>query len=239
MTKFEILYEDNHLLIVVKPVNIAVQADDSHDPDLLTLLKQDLKERYQKPGNVYLGLVHRLDRPVGGVMVFAKTSKAASRLSDQVRTRSLKKTYQAVLCGQPQKSAATLKDWLIKDEKTNRVRTVPPASPKAKEAILHYQILGESEGLSLVQIQLETGRSHQIRAHLASLGHPLIGDAKYGKPEINRLFSRKFGLKYQLLHAYRLEFPELSDALAEVSGRSFTAPLPAVFSEILQSRQNG
>lgn len=106
MTKFEILYEDNHLLIVVKPVNIAVQADDSHDPDLLTLLKQDLKERYKKPGNVYLGLVHRLDRPVGGVMVFAKTSKAASRLSDQVRTRSLKKTYQAVLCGQPQKSAA-------------------------------------------------------------------------------------------------------------------------------------
>lgn len=96
--KFKILYEDNHLLIVVKPVNMAVQADDSRDPDLLTLLKQDLKERYQKPGNVYLGLVHRLDRPVGGVMVFAKTSKAASRLSDQVRTRGLKKTYQAVLC---------------------------------------------------------------------------------------------------------------------------------------------
>lgn len=179
MTKFEILYEDNHLLIVVKPVNIAVQADDSHDPDLLTLLKQDLKDRYQKPGNVYLGLVHRLDRPVGGVMVFAKTSKAASRLSDQVRTRSLKKTYQAVLCGQPQKSAATLKDWLIKDEKTNRVRTVPPASPKAKEAILHYQILGESEGLSLVQIQLETGRSHQIRVQFASRQLSLWGDQRY------------------------------------------------------------
>ena len=164
MTKFEILYEDNHLLIVVKPVNIAVQADDSHDPDLLTLLKQDLKERYQKPGNVYLGLVQRLDRPVGGVMVFAKTSKAASRLSDQVRTRSLKKTYQAVL---------------IKDEKTNRVRTVPPASPKAKEAILHYQILGESEGLSLVQIQLETGRSHQIRVQFASRQLSLWGDQRY------------------------------------------------------------
>lgn len=165
--KFKILYEDNHLLVVVKPVNMAVQADDSRDPDLLTLLKQDLKERYQKPGNVYLGLVHRLDRPVGGVMVFAKTSKAASRLSDQVRTRGLKKTYQAVLCGRPQAASATLKDWLIKNEKTNTVRTAAPNTPKAKEAILSYQIQGEKEGLTLAEIQLETGRPHQIRVQFA------------------------------------------------------------------------
>lgn len=177
--KFKILYEDNHLLIVVKPVNMAVQADDSRDPDLLTLLKQDLKERYQKPGNVYLGLVHRLDRPVGGVMVFAKTSKAASRLSDQVRTRGLKKTYQAVLCGRPQAASATLKDWLIKNEKTNTVRTAAPNTPKAKEAILSYQIQGEKERLTLAEIQLETGRPHQIRVQFASRRTPLWGDQRY------------------------------------------------------------
>ena len=164
--KFKILYEDNHLLIVVKPVNMAVQADDSRDPDLLTLLKQDLKERYQKPGNVYLGLVHRLDRPVGGVMVFAKTSKAASRLSDQVR-------------GRPQAASATLKDWLIKNEKTNTVRTAAPNTPKAKEASLSYQIQGEKEGLTLAEIQLETGRPHQIRVQFASRRTPLWGDQRY------------------------------------------------------------
>lgn len=176
-----VVYEDNHLLVVIKPVNMPTQADESGDPDLLTVLKQDLKSRHNKPGNVYLGMVHRLDRPAGGVMVFGKTSKAASRLSDAVRTRSLGKRYLAVVHGIPKQASGRLNDYLLKDSGSNTVSIVDSNScPRAKEAILDYQLKDTREGLSLVEISLHTGRSHQIRVQMAGIGCPLYGDQKYG-----------------------------------------------------------
>ena len=170
----DIIYEDNHLLVVNKPVNIPVQADSSKDQDLLTLLKKQLKEKYQKPGNVYLGLVHRLDRPVGGIMVFAKTSKAASRLSEQIRNNTFQKTYLAVVQGKVLNSD-TFKDKLEKDQKTNIVKI----SPTGKQAELSYELLEYKDNLSLVKINLKTGRSHQIRVQFSSRNHPLYSDQKY------------------------------------------------------------
>jgi len=175
-----ILYEDNHLLVVEKPVNIPSQEDASGDMDLLTLLKEDLRVRYQKKGNVYLGLVHRLDRPVGGVMVFAKTSKGASRLSEQVRNRTLQKTYLAVVHGQPSPSEGRLEHYLLKDTRRNMVRVVSPNHPRGKKAILDFTSIETRDGFTLVRIELETGRSHQIRVQFATIGHPLYGDQKYG-----------------------------------------------------------
>lgn len=171
-----IIYEDNHLLVVEKKPNILVQKDDTKDVDLLTILKDYLKAKYNKPGNVYLGLVHRLDRPVGGVMVFAKTSKAASRLSEQVRTHKFEKVYYAVLCGNA-KSKDTLIDRLEKDHKNNMVKV----SNDGKEAILHYELISNKENMSLVKIHLQTGRSHQIRVQFASRNLPLFGDQRYNK----------------------------------------------------------
>lgn len=175
-----ILYEDNHLLVVVKPVNVPSQADDSGDPDLLTILKEDIKARYQKPGNVYLGLVHRLDRPVGGVMVFAKTSKAASRLSEQIRTREFNKNYLAVVYGFPEGSNGRLRHYLWKNQSNNTVKAFNQPRPEAKEAILEYEVTGRQDNLSLVRIHLTTGRAHQIRVQFAAISHPLYGDQKYG-----------------------------------------------------------
>lgn len=175
-----VLYEDNHLIVVVKPPNVPSQADDSRDPDMLSLIKADLKARYQKPGNVFLGLVHRLDRPVGGVMVFAKTSKAASRLSDAVRTRSIRKTYTAVVHGRPQPPSGSLRHYLLKDARTNTVSVVPRERAGAKEALLDYTVTGHLEGLARVEIQLHTGRPHQIRVQFAAIGCPLYGDQRYG-----------------------------------------------------------
>ena len=171
-----IIYEDNHLLVVEKPVNVPVQEDDSHDLDFLTMLKDYIKKRDNKPGNVYLGLVHRLDRPVGGIMIFAKTSKCASRLSEQVRTRTLKKTYYAVVLGKLE-DKGTFKDYLLKDTKTNIVKV----DKNGKEAILDYELIDYKDNLSLVKINLKTGRSHQIRVQFSSRGHALYGDNKYNK----------------------------------------------------------
>ena len=171
-----IIYEDNHLLVVEKPINVPVQEDNSGDLDFLTMLKEFIKKRDNKPGNVYLGLVHRLDRPVGGVMIFAKTSKCASRLSDQVRTRTLKKTYYAVVEGKIDKEG-TFKDYLLKDPKTNIVRV----DKNGKEAILDYKQIDTKDNLSLVKINLKTGRSHQIRVQFSSRNYPLYGDNKYNK----------------------------------------------------------
>lgn len=176
----EILYEDNHLLCVVKPINMPVQEDSSGDPDLLNHLKAYIKEEYNKPGNVYLGLVHRLDRPVGGAIVFAKTSKAASRLAKELQKKAMKRKYLAVVHGQTEAGPQKLTHYLYKDRKTNTSRPVSANHPQAKKAILTYQRLASNEKYSLLEVELETGRSHQIRVQLAAIGHPLYGDQKYG-----------------------------------------------------------
>lgn len=176
-----ILYEDNHLLMVEKPVNIPVQADNSRDKDLLTMLKEDLKVRHQKPGNVYLGLVHRLDRPVGGAMVFAKTSKAASRLSDMIRRQTIERRYLAVVHGTPKLKKAELVHYLYKGKRKNQGFSVSPNHSNAKKAVLDYEVLASKKGMSLLSVNLHTGRPHQIRVQLSETGHPLFGDQKYGQ----------------------------------------------------------
>ncbi|HBQ65179.1 MAG TPA: RNA pseudouridine synthase [Clostridiales bacterium] len=177
------LYEDNHLLVVVKPPDIPVQKDRTRDMDLLTLLKEDIRERFQKPGNVYLGMVHRLDRPVGGVMVFARTSKAAARLSEQIRSRTVEKEYLAVISGCMDPSEGRLEGWIYKDERTNTSRMASPETPGARQVCLDYRMeaaVSRKEGaFGLVRIGLETGRSHQIRVQFSSAGHPLWGDVRY------------------------------------------------------------
>lgn len=187
-----IIYEDNHLLVVEKPVNILSQSDDTGDQDLLSILKADIKQRFNKPGDVYLGLIHRLDRPVGGVMVFAKTSKAASRLSEQIREKNFKKTYLAVIRGVPETKTQRLIHYLIKDTSTNTVAVVNKSIAGSKEAILDYEVLESEQGLCLVRIELHTGRSHQIRAQFANIGYPLYGDQKYGTQQ------NKFGQQIAL-----------------------------------------
>jgi 23S rRNA pseudouridine1911/1915/1917 synthase len=176
----KILYEDNHLLVVEKPVNVPMQEDASKDEDLLTMAKAYIKDKYGKPGEVYLGLVHRLDRPVGGVCVFARTSKAASRLSDQIRDRSFRKQYLAVVEDNGLEDAGTFTDYLLKDHRSNTVRV----DPRGKKAILHYEVLNRKENLALVKVDLETGRSHQIRVQFSSRNHPLWGDQRYNKKAI-------------------------------------------------------
>ena len=177
----KVIYEDNHLLVVEKPVNILSQGDNTNDDDMVNLLKKYLKEKYNKPGNVFVGLVHRLDRPVGGCMVFAKTSKAASRLSEQVRNKSFKKTYRAVIHGNMNKKEDNLLDYLYKNKKTNMVSVVSKNTKDAKDARLYYETLDSQKGFSLVQIDLQTGRPHQIRVQFASRKHPLFGDQRYGQ----------------------------------------------------------
>ena len=182
MNKLKILYEDNHIIVVGKPPNIPSQGDKTDDEDMLTIIKQYLKDKYNKPGNVYLGLVHRLDRPVGGVMVFAKTSKAAARLSEQVREKIFKKEYLAIVDGKPEKTNGTLENYLLKNEKTNTSKVVKKETKNAKYAKLEYQVLKYNEeiNLSLLKILLYTGRHHQIRVQLANFGHSICGDQKYG-----------------------------------------------------------
>ena len=177
----EVIYEDNHILVVIKPQNLPTQADISGDEDLLTQLKSYIKQKYNKEGNVFLGLVHRLDRPTGGVMVFARTSKAAERLSEQIRNGEVDKTYFAVLEGTPKNKRYRLINYLKKDEKNNIVKIAPQYEDGAKEAILGYQVLETKGGRSLVKVSLETGRSHQIRVQMAGIGCPVVGDQKYGK----------------------------------------------------------
>src|SRR5699024_2166708 len=180
-----VLYEDNHLLIVEKPVNVPVQGDSSKDEDLLTVLKQYIKEKYNKPGDVYLGLVHRLDRPVGGAMVVARTSKSASRLSDELRKHQIYRRYLAVTRGHLPKENGRLTDYLRKDRSKNVVSLVKQNEKDAKKAVLDYVVLKNDDNGSLVEVNLQTGRSHQIRVQLANQGAPLYGDQKYGQ-HVNR-----------------------------------------------------
>lgn len=189
----EILYEDNHIIVVYKPRNILSQSDYTKDIDMLTLIKEYLKEKYQKPGNVYLGLVHRLDRPVSGVMVYAKTSKAASRLSEQIRTSQVEKQYLAVVNGILSEKKGEFRDYLKKLETGN---TIVSRKEEGKEAILNYEVLKEKEGYSLVKIDLKTGRHHQIRVQLSSRGFPLYGDQRYGRIDKNEIALTSYHLSF-------------------------------------------
>ena len=194
-----VLYEDNHIIVVEKPVNIPSQGDKTGDLDMLTIVKNYIKEKYNKPGEAYIGLVHRLDRPTGGVMVFARTSKAASRLSEAVRNKELNKSYLAIVDGKMEKEKDTFKDYLYKNEKTNTSRIAKPNEKNAKEAILDYEVVlyNEKINMSVVKVNLHTGRHHQIRVQFASRGHSLNGDQKYG--------TRGRG-KQLCLWAYKLSF---------------------------------
>ncbi len=174
----KVIYEDNHILVIEKPINVPMQEDSSEDMDVIRLAKEYLKNKYNKPGNVYCGHVHRLDRPVGGVVVLAKTSKAASRLSDSVRTNKMNKKYCAVVVGDLP-NERVLKDYLIKDDKTNTSRVTSEKYGKYSE--LSYKVLDRKDNLSFIQIDLKTGRSHQIRVQFASRNCPLYGDQRYNK----------------------------------------------------------
>ena len=180
--KLKILYEDNHIIVVEKPVNVPSQGDKTGDIDMLTIIKRYLKEKYNKPGNVYLGLIHRLDRPVGGVMVFAKTSKAAARLSEQVRNKDFRKRYLVIVNGKFDERKGTLQDYLLKNEKNNMSKVVKEGTKNAKLAILDYEVIKYDPelNLSVLKIDLHTGRHHQIRVQLSSRGHSIYGDQKYG-----------------------------------------------------------
>lgn len=182
MQNLKILFEDNHIIVVEKKPNIPSQADKTEDMDMLTIVKQYIKEKYHKPGNVYLGLVHRLDRPVGGIMIFAKTSKAASRLSNQIREKVFKKKYLAVVDGKFTQKRGVLEDYLYKDERHNTSKVANKDEKNAKLAKLDYNVLkyNEVKNLSLVEINLHTGRHHQIRVQLSHFGHSIFGDQKYG-----------------------------------------------------------
>lgn len=182
MEKLNVIYEDNHIIVVEKPVNIPSQGDKTGDIDMLTIIKKYIKEKYNKPGDVYLGLVHRLDRPVGGVMVFAKTSKAAGRLSEQVRVKDFKKKYLVIVDGKMEAEKGFLEDYLLKNEKLNMSKVVKEGTKNAKLAKLDYEVVkyNEETNLSLLKINLHTGRHHQIRVQLSNSGHSIYGDQKYG-----------------------------------------------------------
>ena len=215
-----IVYEDNHVIVAVKPPNMLSQADKTKDADILSMVKEYIKVKYNKPGNVYVGLVHRLDRPVGGLMVFARTSKAAARLSAQMREHEMGREYLCVTEGQV-KDKFTLINYLIQNERLNRVMVCDADERGAQEAILHGHCLARKNGTSLCSLRLETGRKHQIRVQMNEIGHPIVGDDKYGvtKDPLGRLG----------LHASALEFTH------PVSGEtiSIRASVPQGFWKVL------
>lgn len=207
-----ILYDDNHLLVVDKPAGLLVQEDRTRDPDLLTIMKEYLKYKYDKPGNVFLALVHRLDRPVSGVIVLAKTSKAASRLSDQIRKRTVTKLYQAVVLGNPG-AQESLIHYLSETDTFNVMKAYDKPGPDRQYSELGYETIQTQKDLSLVNVNLITGRSHQIRVQMAKIGHPLWGDRKYGKSTEGNIALRCVTMG--------VEHPTQKEAL------SFEAPIPA------------
>ena len=196
MNKLNVLYEDNHLIVVEKKPNVLSQSDITGDLDLLTMVKSYVKEKYNKPGNVYIGLVHRLDRPVGGVMVFARTSKAAKRLNEQIKNHEFNKTYVAVLDGILKKEKDELVNYLYKDSKTGKSKIVDKDFTGGKLSKLNYEVLGYYDDKTIVKINLITGRHHQIRLQFKYLGYPLYGDQLYGNKNNEQI----------KLYAYKLEF---------------------------------
>ena len=205
----KIVYEDNHVLVAVKPPNVLSQADHTGDEDILSMLREYIRVKYNKPGNVYIGLVHRLDRPVGGLMVFAKTSKAAARLSAQMQKHHMGREYLCVVTG-PVPDEFTLRDHLVKDERTNMVRVCSPETKGAQHAVLHGKCLGRKDGLALCAIRLETGRSHQIRVQMSHAGAPLWGDNRYGAGKPGQQIAL-WGYKLSFEHPTKHEVMTLHD----------------------------
>jgi 23S rRNA pseudouridine1911/1915/1917 synthase len=198
MEELTILHEDNHIIVVLKPQNIPTCEDSSKDKDMLTIIKEYIKQTYDKQGNVYLGLVHRLDRPTGGVMVFAKSSKAASRLSEQMREGDFEKRYYATLVGTLREEKATLTHYMKKNAINNMVYVCEPTVEGAKFAQLEYKVLETKNDLSLAEVRLHTGRSHQIRVQMNAIGCPVYGDMRYGGEKAKK--------GYLALWAYYLAF---------------------------------
>ena len=210
-----VVYEDNHIIVVNKTASEIVQADKTGDTPLSETVKQYLKEKYQKPGNVFLGVTHRLDRPVSGLVIFAKTSKALTRLNEMFRAGEVKKTYWAVVKNAPKESEGELVHFLVRNEKQNKSYAYDKEVPNSKKAVLDYRLIGRSENYYLLEVDLKTGRHHQIRCQLAKMGCRIKGDLKYGSPRSNPDGSI-------CLHARRVRFVHpVSKELIELK-----APLP-------------
>lgn len=211
----EVLYEDNHIIAINKQVSDIVQGDKTGDEPLSEKVKQYIKEKYNKPGNVFLGVTHRLDRPTSGVVLFARTSKALSRLNDMFKNKTISKSYWAIVKELPPNEADTLTHYLVRDEQKNKSFAYDNEKTGSKKAVLHYQVIASSDKYHLVEIQLETGRHHQIRCQLAKIGCPIKGDLKYGFPRSNP----DKGIS---LHARKIELQH------PVGGKtvSITAPVP-------------
>ena len=210
-----VVYEDNHIIVVNKTASEIVQADKTGDTPLSETVKQYLKEKYQKPGNVFLGVTHRLDRPVSGLVIFAKTSKALTRLNEMFRAGEVKKTYWAVVKNAPKESEGELEHFLVRNEKQNKSYAYDKEVPNSKKAVLDYRLIGRSDNYYLLEVDLKTGRHHQIRCQLAKMGCPIKGDLKYGSPRSNPDGSI-------CLHARRVRFVHpVSKELIELK-----APLP-------------
>ncbi len=193
-----VLYEDNHCIAVLKEARVLTAGDQTGDVSLLDRVKDYIKEKYRKPGKVFVGLVHRIDRPVSGIVLFARTSKAAARLSEQFRKGNVRKIYRAIVEGTVRDASGELVDWLVKNEQTNTVRSVAVGSPSSRESRLRFRRLQSARGLTLLEVTPETGRSHQIRVQLAGRGHAIYGDGKYGS---------KYSLRGAIaLHAAELTF---------------------------------
>ncbi|WP_308553873.1 RNA pseudouridine synthase [uncultured Mediterranea sp.] len=222
-----VVYEDNHIIIVNKTASEIVQGDKTGDVPLSETVKQYLKEKYHKPGNVFIGVTHRLDRPVSGLVVFAKTSKALSRLNEMFKNSEVKKTYWAIVKQTPAETEGELVNYLVRNEKQNKSYAYDTERPGSKKAVLHYRLIARSDNYSLLEVDLKTGRHHQIRCQLAKMGCPIKGDLKYGFPRSNPDGSI-------CLHARRVRFvhpvsKELIDVVAPVPSdnlwRSLTASL--------------
>lgn len=210
-----VLYEDNHIIIVNKTVAEIVQGDKTGDKPLSEIVKEYLKEKYNKPGNVFLGVTHRLDRPTSGIVIFARTSKALPRLNEMFKNKEISKTYWAIIKNAPKQAEGTLKHYLVRNEKQNKSYAYDIEKPNSKLAILHYKLIARSDKYNLLEIDLETGRHHQIRCQLAKIGCPIKGDLKYGAERSNP----DGGIS---LHARKISFVHpVSKELIEV-----TAPLP-------------
>lgn len=223
-SRLTVLFEDNHCLAVLKPARLLTAGDETGDESLFELAKAYLKTRYNKPGNVFLGLVHRLDRPVSGVILLARTSKAAARLSEQFRAGTVRKTYLALVEGQVAAAEVELGDWLVKNEAANLVKVVPTDAEGGKWSVLRYRRLKPGRGVTLLEVTPLTGRSHQIRVQLAQSGHPIRGDSKYG--------STHRGGGTIALHAASLTFehPVRREPL------TVSAPMPEDWQTLLEPR---